>query len=171
MHFATITTTAMAVFAGLASAGIQARQGPGRPTCNPGQFICGFELRTLGRPDSQLADAIRRKQLEPTQIRLDGPPVHQPLTASSTYSVAVTLLALRNRASATRSSQRLLRTQTPTAATVPPTPLRSRRLSFGSPPSPCGSKVKNNRTGGIPAEVLFPSNLIALITLASLSFI
>ncbi|CRK16338.1 hypothetical protein HYQ45_015120 [Verticillium longisporum] len=72
MHFATITTTAMAVFAGLASAGIQARQGPGRPTCNPGQFICGFELRTLGRPDSQLADAIRRKQLEPTQIRLDG---------------------------------------------------------------------------------------------------
>ncbi|CRJ87215.1 hypothetical protein BN1723_011835 [Verticillium longisporum] len=70
MHFITITTTAMAVFAGIASAGIQARQTT--PTCNPGQFICGFELQNIGRPLSQREDAIRRKQLEPTQVRLDG---------------------------------------------------------------------------------------------------
>ncbi|KAG7150432.1 hypothetical protein HYQ46_000630 [Verticillium longisporum] len=154
MHFITITTTAMAVFAGIASAGIQARQTT--PTCNPGQFICGFELQNIGRPLSQREDAIRRKQLEPTQVRLDG--LFRCVTPSASAPNGI-------------DSRRLLRTQTRTAATVPPTPLRSRRLSFGSPPSPCGSKVKNNRTGGIPAEVLFPSNLIALITLASLSFI
>ncbi|KAM0335019.1 hypothetical protein ACHAQA_000053 [Verticillium albo-atrum] len=89
MHFPTIATTALVAFAGLASAGVQTRQSPGKPTCNPDQVICGAELRgklellhciklllirsdILKWPVSKLEDAIKAKGFTPNPARIDG---------------------------------------------------------------------------------------------------
>ncbi|KAM0269431.1 hypothetical protein ACHAQH_009746 [Verticillium albo-atrum] len=92
MHFVTISIAALAMFAGLASAGIQARQGPGRPTCTPGQVICGAELRDiLGRPVSQLENAIRAKGVTPNPARIDG--IYRCTTVSSSTPDGIVWLA------------------------------------------------------------------------------